>query len=245
MGDPDPATSARTFPAHGIASGSKEPGDVPRAIGRRACEAGGPGARQVVRAPIGRPPRPILLFIVYGVFLVIVGVTATAQVMLASVHVSTSALNQAVGTDTQVVRGFVDDLLTPARPHRGVDHRPSAQAALEAGLHVVHHAARHHPGRDPAPGRHDPRQQRRRSPGFTAPDSADWRTALAGQTGRRARARRRRARPARATSAPTPTLREYFPLLQDGRVVGVVGVVARRHADHDRDRRRAAGRRRS
>jgi hypothetical protein len=40
---------------------------------------------------------------VYGVFLVIVGVTATAQVMLASIHVSTSALNQAVAP-TQVAR---------------------------------------------------------------------------------------------------------------------------------------------
>ena len=97
-------------------------------------------AQRAAARPI-RPPRPILLFLVYGVFLVIVGVTATAQVMLASVHVSTSALNQAVGTDTQVVRGFVDDLLTPAdltatsiTPDRARPSQPaSARSSRRAG----------------------------------------------------------------------------------------------------------------
>ena len=89
-------------------------------------------AQRASARPI-RPPRPILLFLVYGVFLVIVGVTATAQVMLASVHVSTSALNQAVGTDTQVVRGFVDDLLTPA-DLTATSISPDRAAALAAGL---------------------------------------------------------------------------------------------------------------
>ena len=58
--------------------------------------------------------------------------------------------------------------------------------------------------------------------GFRVPDSADWRTALAGQTAVALVA------VAQSEAAPgdlgTETvLREYLPLIQDGDVVGVVG----------------------
>ena len=177
-------------------------------------------AQRASARPI-RPPRPILLFLVYGVFLVIVGVTATAQVMLASVHVSTSALNQAVGTDTQVVRGFVDDLLTPA-DLSATSISPDRAAALAAGLNTF------------ITPRGIIRAEIRRPDGsilasdvplagFTAPDSADWRTALGGQPAvSLVPAADSEAGP--GDLGTESTLREYLPLLQDGRVVGVVGV---------------------
>src|SRR5215510_4159393 len=60
-----------------------------------------------------RPPRPVLLLLVFGVFLVIVGITATGLVLLTTAHVTTNVLNQAVGADGRVVRGFVTDHLRP------------------------------------------------------------------------------------------------------------------------------------
>ncbi len=51
-----------------------------------------------------RLPRPVLLFIVFGVFLVIVGVTAMAQIVMVSANFSTSTLNAVVGTDAALVR---------------------------------------------------------------------------------------------------------------------------------------------
>ena len=85
--------------------------------------------------------------------------------MLASVHVSTSALNQAVVTDTQVVRGFVDDLLKPAdltAPSIAAERQPRSRPASRSFITP----ARDHPGRDPASRRHDPRERRadRRAP---------------------------------------------------------------------------------
>jgi diguanylate cyclase (GGDEF)-like protein len=158
---------------------------------------------------------------VYGVFLVIVGVTATAQVMLASVHVSTSALNQTVTTDTQVVRGFVDDLLTPA-DLISTSVTPERLATLEGGLRafvaprgIVRAELRRPDGSilaSDAP-----------VAGFRGPDSADWQSALAGHTAVAI------ATAADAGAGPgdlgtDSLIREFLPLMQDGAVVGVVGV---------------------
>ena len=203
-------------PRLGAPCGPEERGDVTPPVDGRTDEARPP------RASTGPSAEPILLFIVYGVFLVIVGVTATAQVMLASVHVSTSALNQAVGTDTQVVRGFVDDLLTPA-DLTGASITPDRPAAaLEAGLRtfitprgIIRAEIRRPDGTILA--------SNVPLAGFTAPDSADWRTALGGEPAvSLAPAAESEAGPGDLGTATT--LREYLPLLQDGRVVGVVGV---------------------
>ncbi len=59
------------------------------------------------RAP--RQVRPVLLLVVYGVFLVVVGVTATVQTALVSLHFSTAAINTAVAGDAAIVRAFVND----------------------------------------------------------------------------------------------------------------------------------------
>ncbi|CAN5617787.1 hypothetical protein BH20CHL6_BH20CHL6_06140 [soil metagenome] len=57
--------------------------------------------------------RPVLLLMVYGMFLVLVGVTASAQAGLVSAHFSTTMLNSIVGNDSATVRSFVNSTLTP------------------------------------------------------------------------------------------------------------------------------------
>jgi len=51
--------------------------------------------------------RPVLLLLVYGVFLALVGITATAQAAMVSAHFSTATLNDVVGSDAATIRAFV------------------------------------------------------------------------------------------------------------------------------------------
>jgi diguanylate cyclase (GGDEF)-like protein/putative nucleotidyltransferase with HDIG domain len=55
--------------------------------------------------------RPMLLALVYGVFLVLVGITASALVAVASVHVSSATLAAVVSRDRSLVDLFVNDTL--------------------------------------------------------------------------------------------------------------------------------------
>ena len=61
-----------------------------------------------------RPRRPILLVLVYGAFLALVGITATAQAVMVSAHFSTATLNNVVGSDAATTRAFVNANLRPA-----------------------------------------------------------------------------------------------------------------------------------
>jgi diguanylate cyclase (GGDEF)-like protein/putative nucleotidyltransferase with HDIG domain len=55
-----------------------------------------------------RVRRPILLILVYGVFLALVGITATAQGVIVSQRSSVGALNDIVGSDAATARAFVN-----------------------------------------------------------------------------------------------------------------------------------------
>ena len=55
--------------------------------------------------------RPMLLALVYGVFLVLVGITASALVAVVSVHVSSATLAAVVSRDRSLVDLFVNDTL--------------------------------------------------------------------------------------------------------------------------------------
>jgi len=59
----------------------------------------------------GSPPRirrPVLLLLVYGAFLALVGITATAQAAMVSAHFSAATLNDVVGSDAATIRTFVN-----------------------------------------------------------------------------------------------------------------------------------------
>jgi diguanylate cyclase (GGDEF)-like protein/putative nucleotidyltransferase with HDIG domain len=58
--------------------------------------------------------RPLLLGLVYGVFLVLVAITATAQAIVATTHFSAQTLNATVARDRTLVRIFVDGNLQPS-----------------------------------------------------------------------------------------------------------------------------------
>src|SRR5437868_11418900 len=72
--------------------------------------------------------RPVLLFLVYGVFLVLIGVTASAQAILVSEHFTAGMLNSVVGNDSATVRTFVNGNLTKS------DLTGSASAARVAAV---------------------------------------------------------------------------------------------------------------
>jgi diguanylate cyclase (GGDEF)-like protein/putative nucleotidyltransferase with HDIG domain len=55
-----------------------------------------------------RNGRPVLLLLVYGAFLVLVGITATAQAAMVSAHFSAATLNDVVGSDAATIRTFVN-----------------------------------------------------------------------------------------------------------------------------------------
>jgi diguanylate cyclase (GGDEF)-like protein len=57
---------------------------------------------------------PALLALVFGVFLAIIGVTASAQTMLVSTQLSSVALDSVIGDDTSLARVLVNGALTPA-----------------------------------------------------------------------------------------------------------------------------------
>ncbi len=61
-----------------------------------------------------RTRKPILLLLVFGVFLMIVGITALAQAILVSTDYSYSMLKAVVGNDAATVRSFANANLTPS-----------------------------------------------------------------------------------------------------------------------------------
>jgi diguanylate cyclase (GGDEF)-like protein len=170
-----------------------------------------------------RLPRPVLLIIVFGIFLAIVGVTAMAQTMLVSAQFSTSTLNNVVGSDTALVRLFVTGALSP--DDLGSDG-PDAQrlTALEQRLRtllgpgqIVHLEVRTPDGRVIASDRPEAR-------GTTAPITPDFATALRGRSATAAIDPVATSEAMGPTLGPSSVLREYFPLITDGGVIGVVGV---------------------
>jgi diguanylate cyclase (GGDEF)-like protein len=78
-----------------------------------------------------RVRRPAVLIVVFGVLLVLVGVTATAQAMMVSTYASTSTVASIVDGDVGTIRSLVADRLDgfdPANPD------PDSLAELDAAL---------------------------------------------------------------------------------------------------------------
>ena len=82
-----------------------------------------PGSQRTTR-------RPFLLLLVYGVFLAIVGITATAQAAMVSAHFSAATLNDVVGSDAATIRTFVNAHLEA----RYLDDSASGPTAAERAV---------------------------------------------------------------------------------------------------------------
>jgi diguanylate cyclase (GGDEF)-like protein len=170
-----------------------------------------------------RLPRPVLFVLVYGIFLVIVGVTATAQTMMVSENFTTSTLSSVVGTDAGLIRSVVNTYVQQGDLDAD---GPSAtrRAGLEADLarlvrraEILRVELLRPDGTVIAGDRAD-------IGGLAGPVSADFRSAAEGRTVAADIAAVGLSEAA-GPALETPTvLREYFPLQADGRVQAVVGV---------------------
>ena len=197
------------------------PDELTRSIGRR-------------QDATVRPPRPVLLLLVFGVFLVIVGITATGLVLLTTAHVTTNVLNQAVAADGRIVRGFVGDHLRPEDvATEGLGTARAAELTTALATLV-------------GPGGFARVELRRPdgtlllddvgASGGNVPPSTDWRSAAEGRVA--AAIVGTAESEVAGTPIPTPDLlREYFPLGPRGPRRGDRGAVAGRDA-----RRRGARR---
>ena len=173
--------------------------------------------------PASRVPRPVLFVLVYGIFLVIVGVTATAQTMMVSARFSATTLQSIVGADAAIVRSVVNAFVLPADLAEA-GPTDARRASLEAGLaslvrqaEIIRVELRRPDGRVIVGDRPD-------AGGTAAPVSVDFRTAVDGQqiaAGIADVGLSEATGPALGTPS---VLREYFPLQADGRVQAVVGV---------------------
>ncbi len=166
-----------------------------------------------------RPPKPTLMMIVFGLLLVVVGVTAMAQSILVSVHLSTASMNAILGSDAATVRTFVNGLVTPEdlsgspTPERVASVQESLAQVIERGeivrLEILDPSGVVRLSSDPA------------ARGGLATPTAGFETALAGDVdativdGADSGA-------VGTAIAGSDLLREYFPLVgADGSVQGV------------------------
>ena len=98
---------------------------------QRAADDSRPGLRGVTRAR-----RPLLLLLVFGVFLVLVGVTASALVAITSSHLTEATVNASVQRDASLVELFVNGNLRTDDLREG-GPGPARSAELGSKLAVL------------------------------------------------------------------------------------------------------------
>ena len=166
-----------------------------------------------------RPKKPLLLVVVFGVLLVLVGITATAQAVMVSAYASGSTLNSIVDGDVATLRGFIHQGL------EGVDpEHPDAAAiiriegllqTLTAKGGIAHVEIRTTDGRTLASSAGSSEVlSSPRTPEFDAAVAGSPRVAIvsAGDS------------EAGLAGLPDTMVREYLPLRQGDRTLLVVGI---------------------
>jgi diguanylate cyclase (GGDEF)-like protein len=179
---------------------------------------------------LSRPSRPTLLILVFGAFIALVGITATAQAVMVGAHFSASTLNNVVSSDAATTRAFVNAYVRPedlaGSPTAETDPGTASGTAptrLEAQLatlirpgEILRVELRRPDGRIMAANEPAIR-------GTTMPLTGEFALAVGG----RPQAAILPAETAEAGAGPlgSPTvLREYLPISVDGEVLGVVGI---------------------
>ena len=180
----------------------------------------------LVSSPFGRSAhvrRPVVLLLVYGIFLMIVGVTATAQAVMVSAQFSTNTLNSIVSTDTTVVRSFVTSFVSPDDFAAGA--LPGERQAIierQLGTLVAPQTILRVEVRRPDGTvifADDPSLR-----GAVAPASSAFARATTGETAVVDMVDVAASDATGPALASSTVVREYFPLRLDGTVVGIVGV---------------------
>ena len=169
-----------------------------------------------------RVPRPILLVLVYAIFLVIVGITATAQTFMVSASYSQTTLQSVVSTDAALIRSFVNGNIEPSDV--GATLSAERRAELESRIRllvaqteILHVEIRRPDGTVVV-------ADRPAAAGSVALPTEDFRAAVDGRTVAASFSEAATSEAAGGTPETTDVLREYFPLLADGAVQAVVGV---------------------
>jgi diguanylate cyclase (GGDEF)-like protein len=168
--------------------------------------------------------RPVLLLLVYGAFLALVGITATAQAAMVSAHFSAATLNDVVGSDAATVRSFVNANLDAHLFDAGGPGPSAAQLAaldtqlgtLTAAGEILRVEIRLADGRvlaadDPA------------AAGAVVPAN-DAFTLAAGGAAQAAVVTVAEAAAGSPVVAPDRLVREYLPITTNGQVRAVVGI---------------------
>jgi diguanylate cyclase (GGDEF)-like protein len=81
-----------------------------------------------------RQHRPLLLGLVFGAFLLLVGITASAQAVMVSLHFSTGTLNTIVASDSATIRAVLNDAVKLSYLDASVGPTPSELARLQTEL---------------------------------------------------------------------------------------------------------------
>ncbi len=170
-----------------------------------------------------RPPKPLLLMIVFGLFLMIIGVTAMAQTVLVSLHVANASLNATLSGDAATVRTFVNGLVAPSDLVEGAS--PERASSIDASLGSVADRGQilRIEIRDPE-GVVRLSNEKSAVAGSATP-SAAFHRALAGGVDAAIIGPGSISEVVGAPIPATELVREYFPLLSsDGTISGVVAI---------------------
>ncbi|MGZ8515322.1 MAG: HD domain-containing phosphohydrolase [Candidatus Limnocylindrales bacterium] len=169
-----------------------------------------------------RSRRPILLTLVFGAFLVIVGITATSQAAVVSTELSSVTLEAVVGNDSAAVRNLANSTMLESdvsSPGPGADRLAELETILQTLIRrgeILRAEIRRNDGSvivGDRPGR----------AGATSSIDADFQEALANQPTIAFLPVDKAGSDAGGLSAAT-LLREYLPLSVGGKVVAVVTV---------------------
>jgi diguanylate cyclase (GGDEF)-like protein len=171
-----------------------------------------PGSRTPTR-------KPVLLVVVFGVLLVLVGITATAQAVMVSAYASGSTFTSIVDGDVATLRGFVQQELgdfNPTSPDATSLARIDSQLqTLLAKGGIAQVDIRTVDGLVLASSAAGVIRT-------TAPSSSDFAAAVSGEP--RVAIVAAAEAEAGATTLPATVLREYLPLRQGDRTLLVVGI---------------------
>ncbi len=170
-----------------------------------------------------RPPRPVLLLLVYGAFLAIVGVTATAQSALVGAHFSTATLTDLVNSDATTIRAFVSTELRPSDLSAGTAPTDTDLDRLEARLVALTGVGEYLRLEVRRPDGTIVAASQPGLQGVAPPAVSEFAVAAAGKPAAAI------GTDGEAGAGPGPlgsstVLREFLPLSVDGTVLGVVGV---------------------
>jgi diguanylate cyclase (GGDEF)-like protein len=83
---------------------------------------------------LARTRRPLLLVLVFGAFLAIIGITATAQAVMVSLNFSTATMNTIVAGDAATVRAVLDDRVQLRFLDPAIGPTAAERSALETEL---------------------------------------------------------------------------------------------------------------